>query len=333
MTRALNLVILALGIAATGCSALKVSEPSSAVAPVAVRANQPEPASPVPAAPVASCESPSPENPGPDVRPVWPTVEPCPCCCDLPACDADTLSWPKPTDGPISTFFALAWQDYQHFYSPENLVCLGLGVGVAGVLANTPLDEDFHHWYQHSLGSPDLDHLAFGVKTLGNHMVMLPIYLGAAWLGTEFEDNEVCSTVGNWGCRTLCAMMVGAPAVGVLQYGLGAGRPDEGNSHWHPFQDNNSVAGHGFIGAVPFLTAAAMTENRLCRCGLVAASFAVDWSRIQTDAHYLSQTVLGWWIAYLAVESVNATERERRPVHFIPTATPNGPGVNLLIEF
>jgi hypothetical protein len=87
------------------------------------------------------------------------------------------------------------------------------------------------------------------------------------------------------------------------------------------------------MGTVPFLTAASMTENRLCRCGLVAASFATQWARIHGDAHYLSQTVLGWWIAYLAVKSVNATEQERRALQLAPGPVGDAPGVNVLLQY
>jgi hypothetical protein len=111
---------------------------------------------------------------------------------------------------------------------------------------------------------------------------------------------------------------------------LGASRP-AGDSRWHPFRDVHGVSGHTFVGAVPFLTAAAMVDEPLYKVPLVLGSFLTGWARIHNDNHYFSQAALGWWIAYLSVRSVNQTQRERA-VSFSPF-TPDGPGVAVEVRY
>lgn len=234
--------------------------------------------------------------------------------------------------GDVCEFIDASWQDQLRYYSLENLGLLALGVAVAAPLANTPADREFRNWYQQDVRSEGLDRCAAWAKGAGDHLVVLPAYLGAACLGRMFDDTAAGSAMHAWGCRTLRATIVGGPSVGVLQLGLGSGRPVEDNSHWNPFNDKNAVAGHGFVGAVPFLAAASLTENPWLRAPLVAASFATCWSRINDDAHYLSQALLGWWIAYLSVRTVDDTDRARRTLHLLPG--PEGSlGASVLMQY
>jgi hypothetical protein len=88
------------------------------------------------------------------------------------------------------------------------------------------------------------------------------------------------------------------------------------------------------VGAVPFLTAASMTENRPLKAALFAGSFYTTWARLDDDAHYFSQCVLGWTIAYLATRSVSMTEWEMQRVQFTPIAMPQGgAGLGVLIRY
>jgi hypothetical protein len=117
-------------------------------------------------------------------------------------------------------------------------------------------------------------------------------------------------------------------------YGLlGSGRPDRHDSHWHPFRDVHGISGHTFTGAIPFLTAAAMTDNPWLRGALFLGSFATGWSRIHDDRHYLSQAALGWWVAYLAVRSVDQTQDEQRSLLVAPTVFPDGAGVAVQVRY
>jgi hypothetical protein len=228
--------------------------------------------------------------------------------------------------------------DFQHMYTGRHLCCLAAVVVAAAPLANTDADQSMRDWYQREVvGNQPYYFRKSGVNEFfnraGEWQLTVPIYLGAWALGSVFEDRPACSVVGQWGERTLRALLVGAPANGVLQYGLGGGRPGEG-SHWRPFQDSNTVAGHGFVGAVPFLTAASMTRCRPLRWALFAASFGTTWTRIDRDAHYFSQAMIGWTIAYLATQSVNMTELEMRRLQITPVEMPQGGGgIGILIRY
>jgi len=228
--------------------------------------------------------------------------------------------------------------DFKHMYTGKNLCCLAAAIAVAAPLANTRADQDIRDWYQREVvGNRNYWHRKSTVNEFfdvaGDWQVMVPVYLGSWALGTIFEDQPACSAAGRWGERTLRALLVGSVASGTLQFGLGGGRPGEG-SHWRPFQDSNSVAGHGFVGAVPFLTAASMTRCRPLRWTLFAASFGTTWTRLDRDAHYFSQCLLGWSIAYLATQSVNMTELEMRRVQFAPVELPQGgAGAGIVIRY
>jgi hypothetical protein len=227
----------------------------------------------------------------------------------------------------------LCWQDYRHYYSCDNLLLLAAGVAVAAPFANTSADGEIQQWYQGKVRAASTDPFFDAVKYSGDHWALVSISLGAILTGTAVGDFAPGSAVSEWGSRSLRALIVGGPPVGILQMSLGASRPGEGNSHWQPFQDTNAVSGHAFVGAVPFLTAAAMTENRFCRYSLAAVSVLPVWSRINDDGHYFSQALLGWWMAYLAVRSVNQTERERT-IHVLPACEgADGPGVSLMLRY
>ncbi len=223
--------------------------------------------------------------------------------------------------------------DYENFYCDwTNLALLGAGVAVAAPIANTHADTGFQDWYQSSVRSPRTDHWSANAKIFGTYQTVIPIYVGALAGGALFPDTATGWVVEDWASRTLRGMAVGAPAVGIGQIGLGSGRPDmDASSHWSPGHGVHGVAGHAFVGAMPFLTAASMTDRFWLQAPLFAASFATGWSRVNDGDHYLSQAILGWWIAFLSVRSVNKTERQRSWIHVCP-CTGVGPGLGIVLE-
>ena len=114
-----------------------------------------------------------------------------------------------------------------------------------------------------------------------------------------------------------------------LQLLTGAGRPDETHesSEWQPFQDNNGVSGHSFMGAIPFMSAAKMTDNLWLKGSLYAASTIPGISRINDDRHYFSQVMLGWWLAYLAESAVDHSHNPNANQRFFVCPNPGGIGV------
>jgi len=120
----------------------------------------------------------------------------------------------------------------------------------------------------------------------------------------------------------------------LMQSLLGGSRPGEASveSQWKPFDDDNAVSGHAFVGAVPFITAAKMTENRWLKSGLYLCSTFTAWSRVDHDRHYLSQVCLGWWMAYLACDAVDGTEQKDRCYEVAPVVTREVTGVGITVR-
>jgi hypothetical protein len=225
------------------------------------------------------------------------------------------------------------FSDYKNFYSLGNLGRLGAGLGMGAILANTSMDRDVRDWYQGDVRDGTTDNLSQAVGDLGSSAVAVPAFAGAALIGEFTKDSPLGSVVGEWGRRSLRAFITGGPPLLFLQYGLGGARPTEGDSHWRPFSEDNSVSGHSFNGAIPFLTAARMVENPYLKWSLYLASPLIGLTRINDDQHYLSQVSLGWWLAFLAMESVDKTEARKKEVSVIPIPIHDGLGVLVTMRF
>ena len=241
-------------------------------------------------------------------------------------------SQPSAWEITLRTYKDKVWTDYGHYYSWRNLRALLLGVAGGSLLANTSLDQDFQDWYQADVRSPDTDNLADFCKTFGEGSIFIPAYLGLALVGNVFDGLPMCGAVGRFGEKASRAYLVGAPPLLFMQAFLGGSRPDDNRhgSYWMPFQDDNGVSGHAFGGAVPFLTAARMTDRPLLKGGLYFCSTLTAWSRINDDRHYLSQACLGWWMAYLACNVVDLTDSPDRHFTVMPIATPEMVGMGLI---
>jgi membrane-associated phospholipid phosphatase len=224
--------------------------------------------------------------------------------------------------------------DYRNFYSWPTMFGLALGFGGGAILANTSLDQDYRNWYQDDVRSSDTDDFARSCKVFGEGQIFIPACAGLAVLNVWCQDVPLLGVAGDFGDRTTRAFLVGAPPMLLMQFVTGASRPEEAayRSHWRPFEDNNGVSGHAFMGAVPFITAAQMCENPLLKGGFYFCSTLAGWSRVNDDAHYLSQVCLGWWMAYLACQSVSQTNFEERLVAVTPLVTPEMTGVGIIIR-
>ena len=224
-------------------------------------------------------------------------------------------------------------EDYKTFYLGPNLLYVGIAVAVAAPIANTRADHAIRNWYQNQAGqgrSAGADNTADVFKQFGEYKYAIPLYFLMSFSEHVCPDMPMMSPISDFGNRSLRALAVGAPAVGILQIGLGSGRPFTEDSNWSPLRHSNGVSGHAFVGAVPFLTAASMTESRALQALLIAGSLAPAWSRIHTDDHYFSQVLLGWSIAYLSVQTVNQTESR---FHIVPIEIPNGMGMGVVMQY
>ena len=179
--------------------------------------------------------------------------------------------WEKFRDGYGGQIHRLV-QDYKNFYLSENICYVGLAVGVAAPLANTRVDQNINTWYQRQTGSSSgANNAARVFNSFGEAGYVITGSLLLATAGHLFPDSDHCTTLGDFGDRTWRALAVGAPMIGILQYGLGSEAPDL-PSRWQPGHSNHGASSEAFVGAVPFLTAASMTDNTALQAALFVGS-------------------------------------------------------------
>ena len=198
-------------------------------------------------------------------------------------------------------------QDYKNFYSKKTFDNSFFWLTVGSLLANTKADHNFQHWYQDSVRSEKTDEWSMEFKHFGMGTETLPILFGTALIGHGLKnwglDGE--GYIYDWSSKSLRAIFVGAPVLFVSQRLTGGGSPKDGDdSTWRPFNDSHGVSGHSFMGAVPFLTAAHMTDDKLLKGAYYLGSTLCAWSRVNDDDHYLSQALLGWSLAYVSTLAV-----------------------------
>lgn len=228
--------------------------------------------------------------------------------------------------------------EYAQFYSPDRLTRFAVVLSSASLLANTSADENVHEWYQGGVRSSGSDSVSRVSKLFGEGSVMIPLSMIAASAGHFFDsdDSEEPSSIEEWGERTRRAYALGAPALLMLQGMTGGTRP--GNSptgaRWNPYAADNGVSGHAFIGAVPFLSLARMHEDEpALKYAFYALSGLAAWSRVNDDDHYLSQAVLGWYLAWEATEESRTVRRKPDSWTIRPTVSSDGYGIYIGVRF
>jgi membrane-associated phospholipid phosphatase len=223
-------------------------------------------------------------------------------------------------NGAISRSIEAVKTDLGNFYLDRaNLTKLGIGVAGAAVFANTGTDRYIRNKYQNDLRSTDTDKATkiFNISGTALVLVTVPVYIGTYGAGLLLHN----STMEEWAQKSFRATLVGGPALLFLATATGADRPTEGDSHWKPFQNIHGVSGHAYIGSIPFITAAKMSENPYQKAIFYGLSTVTGLSRINDDKHYFSQVAMGWYLAYLscaAVEKGNDRQEGRMHVQFAP---------------
>jgi hypothetical protein len=233
--------------------------------------------------------------------------------------------------GPLWGFARRVWQDHRNYYGGRNFWETGYALAGGSVLANTSLDGEFRDWYQRDVRSDETDDFARFCKTFGEGDIFIPSFACLALATSLLPELPLVANTNEFAGRTTRAYLVGAPPMLFMQGLLGGSRPGEDpvGSRWKAFDDNNAVSGHAFMGAVPFITAAQMSERPLAKTALYACSTLTAWSRVNDDAHYLSQAWLGWWMAYMACRAVDETQRGERCCEIVPLASPDMTGVGV----
>jgi len=205
--------------------------------------------------------------------------------------------------------------DYSNFVNEDRLIRMGVGFLAIGGIANSDLDEDFQNTYQDDIRGKTTDDHAEIAKLFGEGKYLMPAALLAS--GLSYFDPD--SVVGEWGENTARAYIVGLPAMIAMQNVTGGSRPsDLAGSKWRPFNDENGVSGHSFVGAVPFLTIAHMTDNNFIKYASFVASGLTAWSRTNDHQHYFSQSLFGWYMAYESVGAVFDTNKTKSNMAIVP---------------
>ena len=215
------------------------------------------------------------------------------------------------------SFSSQVINDYHYYYAASSFSRVLVTLGITAVFANTAIDEEiFQEHFRSEFNNSESSELFSSANDFGDYTQLVyaaPLYLGAMWLGNAFGgEGSGDNVITIWGNRSLRTLLLGAPQQLVLSYATGAHRPDEGESNWHPFNDDNGVSGHAFFGAVPLLTAARLTTNNFAKYALYAASTLPGLARVKRNSHYMSQVVLGWSLAYFSSASVFADKSDKK---------------------
>jgi len=208
--------------------------------------------------------------------------------------------------------------DYINFYSTNRLIRMSFVFAGGALVANTALDQNMETWYQEHVRTSRTDDISKAAKFFGEGKYMIPFSLVSAAAGTYLVKIPI---LGRWGRDAFRSYLVGGPALVILQRLTGGSRPGERDedSRWNPLKDDNGVSGHAFVGAVPFLVLAHMSEQKpLLKYLFYTASFFPALSRINDNMHYPSQAALGWYLAWEATGSVRETSGKEKNLSLVP---------------
>lgn len=249
-------------------------------------------------------------------------------------------------EGERITFTGLAseqWQgvvaDHKEFYSPESLTWLAAGFSVGAVMANTAFDDHFvrHNYLENvvNISEDDFYEAIHQPHFLGDGRYTIPVFAIAAFSEPLIAELPFGDFTSEWGQRSLRTILVGAPPMLAAQVWTGASRPGEtsADSKWKPLRDSNGVSGHSFMGAIPFMSAAKITDKGWLKASLYALSAAPAVSRVNDDKHYFSQAFLGWWMAYLAATAVDRSHDAESNVDWFATPVGDGMGLGMLYQY
>ena len=229
--------------------------------------------------------------------------------------------------------------DYSNLYNRNNVKNYGIALLGAGVMANTKIDSNFQKWHGDRVhASYSFHELSEFSKVFGEGKYFIPTMVTSAFTYRFLQAKQGLPDCyfGDFTDRTMRGYFVGAPTLLIGQLVLGGDRPREGDSYWRPFQQDHGISGHAFLGAVPFITAAQMTDRPCVKGVFYALSTLCAWSRVHDDAHYLSQAMLGWYLAYLSVRAVSATETGRalpRGLTIFPVCGGDEVGIGVHYQF
>ncbi len=204
--------------------------------------------------------------------------------------------------------------DYRNFYSRRNLPVFAALIGLGAYFANTEIDQNVLEHVQDNITYHQNDEYQEFVEEyrfFGEGYLLIPVYFGTSMVGKYLlSEYEIAERIGQWADRSFRGVVVGTPPLLLSQYIIGASRPGESSegSEWQFLSDSNGVSGHAFMGAIPFISAAEMTDDPITKSLLYVVSALPALSRVTENDHYPSQAILGWSLACVACRSVSQTE-------------------------
>ncbi len=192
--------------------------------------------------------------------------------------------------------------DIDNFYKKQNGEKFVYILFVGGVMANSSIDQSIRDFYQNELRNDITDNQSKITKLFGEGDIMIPLMFALDGIGSILKNKEL----KDMGTNTLRAYLLGAPSMLLMQKITGGSRPNEIKkaSHWKFFKDENGVSGHAFMGSIPFFVLSKMNKDNYLGEFFQGMSVATAISRINDDAHYPSQALLGWYMGKLTVDSI-----------------------------
>eukprot|EP01047_Picozoa_sp_COSAG01_P013308 COSAG01_NODE_621_length_14780_cov_1056.278591_3_plen_256_part_00 len=191
-------------------------------------------------------------------------------------------------------------QANKRFYTPAKAQAFATAFSIGYLMANSDMDENLSRFYQKNIRSEKIDRVSRYEKYLGEGEIMIPLFFVLSHYDGFGKEPQF------WASQTFKAYVVGAPLLLLSQRLTGASRPGENKhgSKWRFLKDANGVSGHAFMGSVPFLALAKQSNHGLTKNLAYLFSFACAHSRVNDNDHYVSQALLGWFIAFHAVDAV-----------------------------
>lgn len=199
-------------------------------------------------------------------------------------------------------------EDAGHFYSKKNALFLGKVLIPCAIMANTKIDKDISTFYQENIRSYSSDRASKVMKIAGSNMPITIALMTGLTASYFLQETTAGKNIYNYTINTFRGIVTGLPSLIAGQNLLGGDRPCQNtNSYWGPFSNDHGVSGHAFMGAIPFITAANMTSNPYLKGIFFVASTGTALSRINDNAHFASQIILGWGLAFASCNAVEHT--------------------------
>lgn len=222
--------------------------------------------------------------------------------------------------------------DFSIYFGRENLIDLGLVFLTIGTMANTNVDRSLSNHWQKGIRSP-FTNAFFKVPNGIGKFNYVATYLATMAIGHWQSEKLAGHLLYNWGYRSIRTLLI----VGIQDpfYGwfIGNGRPCDGKhtATWKFFNRGGKCgcSGHTFNGAIPFITAAMMADSLPVKIGFYVLSTLPGLARINAHAHYPSQVILAWSMAYLAARSVHYSEEAREECCFKAYVIPTHRGAQI----